>query len=159
MKTFKHITLVLIVLSIILLSCKKETDDDSVDGNLNASYELKIDGNTISSNTSIPLGMLLDASGVASQVSVTEPGNTFMMMFTDIPTTSGDIKQLDDNTLIALTGSKVVDYQENFEAVVIDAGTMTRTANDKVSFAGTFVYNGITFTTTGFIKSDGLKEH
>jgi len=153
--------LVVFVLSLSIISCSSDDDNPPVEGNLNASYELKIGGTLISSNNDIPLGMLLDANSVATQVSVLERENAFMMLFTQIPTSLGEIKQLDndDDVLIALTGSKIADYQENGEAVVIDAGTMTRDANDKVSFTGTFVYNGITFTTTGFIKSDGMKNH
>ena len=138
-------------------SCAKK-EDSPTEENKNASYELKIDGTTISSNSSIPLGMLLDASGVANQISVSESGDLLVMLFTNIPTTVGDTSQLssDDDILIALSGSKVTNYSD-FGLVTIETGTMTRTANDKVSFTGTFEYDGTTYNTTGFIKSDGMK--
>jgi len=142
--------------------CSSDDDNPLVEGNLNASYELKFGGTVISSNSSIPLGMLLDVNSVATQVSVVERDNEFMMLMTEIPINSGETIQLDndEDVLIALTGSKVADYSENNEAIVIDLGTMTRSATkDKVSFTGTFIYNGITFTASGFIKSNGMKTH
>ena len=154
--------LLVFVLSLSIISCSSDDDNPSVEGNLNASYELKFGGTVISSNSSIPLGMLLDVNSVATQVSVVERDNEFMMLMTEIPINSGETIQLDndEDVLIALTGSKVADYSENNEAIVIDLGTMTRSATkDKVSFTGTFIYNGITFTASGFIKSNGMKTH
>ena len=153
---------IVFVLSLSMFACSSNDDNPPVGEILHASYEFKIGNNIISSSDDIPLGMLLDASDVASQISVVERNNEFMMLMTEIPTNADEIKILDNDNdvLIALTGTKVADYQDNSEAVVIDIGTMTRnTTKDKVSFTGTFIHNGVTFTATGFIKSNGMKNH
>ena len=149
--------LVLLVLSISVISCTKK-DDPQLESNSNASYEFKIGGDVISSNSSIPLGMVPDASGIARQVSVTEPDDVFVMLFTTIPINSGDVKPLGGDTQIGITGSRIANYSA-IGQVFVDAGTMTRDANDKVSFIGTFLHNGIIFNASGFIKSDGMKNH
>ena len=64
----------------------------------------------------------------------------------------------EEDVTVALVGSKVSSYQENGEAVVIE-GTMTRVADDKVSFTGSFEHNGLMHNATGFIKSDGIKNN
>lgn len=133
-------------------SCTKK-EDSPVEGNKNASYEFKIGGDIVSSNSSTPLGMLLDANGLANQVSVTEPDDLFVMLFTTIPVNIGEVKPLDDETLIGLTGNLISDYIQIF----VDEGTMTRDAKDKVSFIGTFEHNGGRISASGFIKSDGMK--
>ncbi len=160
--TIKHTILLLLAISFIATSCSKDTTDDTppIDETQNASYELIIDGNTISSNTSIPLGMLLDASDVAVSISVEEAGNLFAMGFTNIPTALGSSTPLssDDDILIAITGTSIAAYS-SYSQVFIDNGTMIRTANDQVTFTGTFEYDGTTYNATGFIKSDGMKNH
>jgi len=126
-----------------MLACSSDGDENpAVEGNLNASYELKFGGALISSNSSIPLGMVLDATGAARLISVTERDNVFMMMMTQIPMNAGETIQLnnDDDVLIALTGSKVADYSENQEAIVIDQGSMTRDANNPGSRKGVFKF-------------------
>ena len=158
--TLKYFTLLLVAFSITLISCKKETDDDSpIGGHLNASYELKIGGDIISSNSSIPLGIVRYTDSKI-QISVTERDNEFMMMMIGIPITIGETKILnsDEDVTVALVGSKVSSYQENGEAVVIE-GTMTRDADDKVSFSGRFEYNELMYNATGFIKSEGIKNN
>ncbi len=154
--TLKYLAIFLLTLSITLVSCGGDDsgDDDQVDGNLNASYEFKIDGEIVSSNSSIPLGMLLDANGIAKQVSVAEPDNLFGMLFSTIPENTGEVKPLDGDTLIVVTGNLISDY--NIQ-IVVDEGTMTRVAKNKVSFIGTFEHNGGRISASGFIKSEGIK--
>ena len=150
--------LVVFVLSLSILSCSKD-DNSPKEENNNASYELKIDGNAISSNSSIPLEMLLDGN-IAMSISVQESDDLLSMAFSKIPTTVGSISILNnnDNILVAITGTRIANYSP-FGQIFIDQGTMTRTANDKVSFTGTFENNGITYNATGYIKSDGLINH
>jgi len=156
MKNLLKFVFILSLSMALFNSCTKK-EDSPVEGNKNASYEFKIDGDTVLSNSSIPLGMLTDANGVANQISVTEPDDLFNMLFTNIPITVGSSVALsdDDDILIAVNGTKI----ENYILIVVDNGTMTRTANDKVSFTGTFEHNGTIHNATGFIKSDGMKNN
>ena len=146
--------LVVLVLSLSFIACSSD-DDSPIDGHLNASYEFKIGDEVISSNNSIPIEILTDTNGLANQISVTEPDDQFVMMFSIIPINVGDVKQLDGDTQIAVTGHIVANYLQIF----VDEGTITRDADGKVSFTGTFEHEGTTHNVTGFIKSDGIKNN
>jgi len=151
--------LVVLVLSLSMIACSND-DDSPIGGHLNASYEFKIGDEVISSNSSIPLGIVRYTNSKI-QISVTERDNEFMMMMIDIPRTIGEQKTLnsEEDITVSLVGSKVANYQENFGEAVVIEGTMTRVADDKVSFTGTFEHNGLMYNATGFIKSDGIKNN
>lgn len=157
MKNIYRIFTLVVVIELLTISCTKKTTDNETEDN-KASYEFRINGDIISSNNDVPFGMLLDTNEKATHISVYEKDNSFGMGFSGMPVNVGASKPMNIDVAVSVNGSKIDNYTDS-GWITIEAGTMTRTADNKVSFNGTFEYNGVVYQTSGFIKSNEMINH
>ncbi len=157
MKNIFRIFMTLIVIELLAISCTKKTTDNETEDN-KASYEFRINGDIISSNNDVPFGMLLDPNGKATHISVYEQDNSFGMGFSGMPVNVGESKPMSIDVEASVNGPKIENYTDS-GWITIESGTMTRTADNKVSFTGSFEYNGVVYQASGYIKSNEMKNH
>jgi len=154
-KTILTIVILFSIFSVVLTSCKKDDDDDPQDIiELNGTYKLVMDANTVAEGTSTEVGMLNNNVSMGKN-------QDFGIIISNVPESVGGIVVLGDGdteSIISITGMNILGNGTN-EMYFSLSGTVTRTSTSRITFEGTCRENAslLEHTFSGYVEADAFK--
>ncbi|MDY0103043.1 MAG: hypothetical protein RBS07_08880 [Lentimicrobium sp.] len=154
-KSILTIAIALSVLSVVFTSCKKDKDEDVVTGQTEGTYDVKMDGQTIASGSTIEVGWLGNLITIAN-------GDAFSVLVASVPENVGGVFQFDESLstgTVTIMGQNLLLTDGSDELYFSHSGTVTRESDTKVTFEGTCkaMLSAEVHTFSGTVESDVFK--
>lgn len=151
-KSIFTIAILLSIFSITFTSCNKDEPDGPIQ--LDGTYKLVMNGNTVAEGTSEEVGM------VGNAVSISDGEDLAILVF-GVPETVGGEAVVGDSgsaCSVSITGKNILESGAD-EMYFSISGTVKRTSASKVTFEGTCSSMGGTtiYTFSGNVESDAFK--
>lgn len=155
-KSILTIVFVFSALSVVFTSCKKdEVVEPQPVGQTEGTYNVKMDGETIASGTTLEVGWLGNLITISN-------GDDFSILVSSVPENVGGVFEFNDSYssgTVTIMGKNLLLSDESDEMYFSHSGFVKRESDTKVSFEGSCkaMLSTDTHTFSGTLESDVFK--
>lgn len=159
--------ILIMALSLSVLACEKDDDDNIVPTGtqteqLSGTYKLFMDGNLVAEGSTKEVGMIKNNEQNYSNVISMANGEAVSILVNGFSLETGQTVNISEGSGpgITITGKNLLLTDSSDEMYFAKSGSLTRTSGSKISFEGTcsVIMSQDTHTFSGYVESEAYKE-
>lgn len=156
----------IVALSLSVLACEKDDDDNGIPTGtqteqLSGTYKLYMDGNLVSEGSTNEVGMIQNNEQAFANTISMSKGEAVSLLINGFSLVSGQEVTITEGSGpgLSITGKNLLLTDSSDELYFAKTGTLTRTSGSKISFEGTCkgLMSQDSHTFSGYVESEAYK--